>query len=90
MADVAYCETKFKHFNQYGTVLRGELTPKDVGVMQINEYYWSESAEKMGLDLHNFADNMTFARFLYNKYGTKPWTSSSHCWKDVDAYIAQK
>ena len=80
MAKIAQCESRNRHFNKSGQVLRGEKTPLDRGVMQINLYYHEDTAEKMGLDLHNIDDNVAYARFLYEKYGAKPWMSSSACW----------
>jgi len=80
MARIAACESHNRHFNSNGGVLRGEKTPLDRGVMQINLYYHAAAAAKMGLDLHNIDDNVAYARFLYEKYGAKPWMSSSACW----------
>jgi hypothetical protein len=48
--------------------------------MQINLGYHGETAQKMGLDLNSIDDNVAFARYLYEKYGAKPWMSSSPCW----------
>lgn len=80
MAEIAGCESRFRHLSVDGTVLRGAVTPKDVGVMQVNEYYHSAQAKKLGLDLHDFDDNLRYARFLYEREGTRPWVSSSRCW----------
>lgn len=80
MAKIAKCESRNRHFNKSGQVLRGEVTPLDRGVMQINLYYHQEAAKKMGLDLHNIDDNVAYARYLYEKSGAKPWMSSSACW----------
>ncbi len=80
MTKIAKCESRNRHFNKSGQVLRGEVTPLDRGVMQINLHYHEVTAEKMGLDLHNIDDNVAYARYLYEKYGAKPWMSSSTCW----------
>lgn len=81
LADIASCESHFTHVNQStGEVLRGRANSSDVGVMQINEYYHTNTAEKMNLDLHVMEDNLRYARFLYEQEGTRPWNASKHCW----------
>lgn len=91
MQKIAKCESRNRHFNKNGTVLRGEITPLDRGVMQINLYYHAKTAEKLGLDLHDLDDNVAYARYLYEKEGAKPWMSSSACWsKFSDNEIAKK
>ena len=91
MAKIAKCESRNRHFDKNGQVLRGEVTPLDRGVMQINLHYHQEAAVKMGLDLHNIDDNVAYARYLYEKSGAKPWMSSSACWsKPASSDIAKK
>ena len=80
MAEIAKCESSFRHYLDDGTVLRGRVNPKDVGVMQINTYYHGEQAENLGLDLLDLKENMEYARHLYNKRGTRDWFWSEHCW----------
>lgn len=80
MARIAKCESRNRHLNSSGQVLRGEITPLDRGVMQINLHYHEETAEKLGLDVHDIDDNVAYARYLYEKQGAKPWMSSSACW----------
>lgn len=82
MAEIAWCESKFKHFDEReGGVERGDVTSEDVGVMQVNEYFHKDVADELGLDLHTLGGNLLYARYLYEKEGTKPWNSSKHCWK---------
>ncbi len=76
---VAECESRFQQYDTDGSVFRGVVSA-DVGVMQINERYWSDTAEKLGIDLHTTQGNMVYARYLYNKEGLRPWSASSHCW----------
>ncbi len=91
MARIAKCESRNRHLGKDGLILRGELTPLDRGVMQVNLYYHEDTALKMGLDLHDIDDNVAYARYLYQKQGTKPWMSSSKCWsKPVSPEIAKK
>ncbi len=82
LAEVARCESHFTHINPAtNSVIRGRVNNRDVGVMQINEYYHSTTAKKMGLNLLNFKDNMEYARYLYEKEGTRPWNASKACWQ---------
>ncbi|MDO8565165.1 MAG: hypothetical protein Q7R67_00870 [bacterium] len=91
MARIAKCESRNRHFNKSGEVLRGEVTPLDRGVMQINLHYHKAAAEKLGLDVHNIDDNVAYARYLYEKQGAKPWMSSSACWsKFLGSEVAKK
>ncbi len=82
MKKVAYCESRNRHFDKSGEVLRGRKNSYDRGVMQINLLYHEETAKKMGLDLHQIDDNVAYARYLYKKQGAKPWMSSSACWSN--------
>lgn len=91
MANIAYCESRNRHLDKNGNILKGEVTPLDRGVMQINLHYHLKTAEKMGLDLHNIDDNVAYARYLYEKSGAKPWMSSSKCWSKFSSNeIAKK
>jgi len=82
LAEVARCESTFKHVDpNTGVVTRGRVNPADVGVMQINEYYHKDTATKMGLELTNLEDNMAYARYLYEREGTQPWSASRACWQ---------
>lgn len=80
LAKVAYCESKFKQWNSDGSVHRGVLTPADVGVMQVNEYYHNDRAEKLGYDLETLDGNLGYAKYLYSRQGTAPWSASEKCW----------
>lgn len=91
MAKIAKCESRNRHLDKNGRILKGEITPLDRGVMQVNLHYHQETAEKMGLDLHDLDDNVAYARYLYEKSGAKPWMSSSACWsKFTSPEIAKK
>lgn len=80
MSAIAWCESKFRQFDDDGTIHRG-VNPSDVGVLQINEYYHSKTAVRFGIDLHTLEGNVAYARYLFEKEGTRPWASSSHCWE---------
>lgn len=80
MIQVARCESTFRHTLADGSVLRGKVDSRDTGVMQINTYYHGVAAVGLGLDLSDFEDNMAYARKLYERQGTKPWSASAPCW----------
>ena len=81
LAEIAKCESTFRQYSSSGEVIKGRVNKSDVGVMQINKYYHLKSAEKLGYDLHTIEGNMAYAKALYDREGTKPWNSSSKCWK---------
>jgi len=87
MAEIARCESQFRHTLSDGTVLRGTVDSRDVGVMQINTGYHADEAKKLGLNLLNLKDNMAFARYLYKEQGTAPWQASQKCWNPTLARI---
>ena len=80
MIDIAYCESRYRQYDQNGNVLRGEVNPADLGVMQINEKYHGETASKIGTNLYTLQGNLAYARYLYESQGVKPWVHSSSCW----------
>jgi hypothetical protein len=80
LADIAKCESHYRHLNSSGDILKGKENRYDRGVMQINVLYHAKTAEKLGLDVHNLDDNVAYARYLYEREGAKPWMSSSACW----------
>lgn len=92
LAKIGACESHNRQYDAQGNVLRGKENIYDRGVMQINLLYHAEEAVKMGLDLNSIDDNVAFARYLYEKYGAKPWMSSSPCWSKTNSQsdFAQK
>jgi len=81
LAEIARCESQFRQFDKKtGDVLRGVVNNKDVGVMQVNEYYHLETAEKANINIYTIEGNLEYARMLYKKSGTVPWNSSKPCW----------
>jgi hypothetical protein len=87
MIDIARCESHFRQYDEKGNVHRGEVNNLDVGIMQVNEYYHSATAEKLGLDLYTMQGNVSYARYLYEKEGTAPWNSSKPCWGKAQAKL---
>jgi hypothetical protein len=82
MIHIARCESTFRHTLADGTVLTGRVDSDDTGVMQINKRYHGKRAKELGLDLSDMYDNMAFARDLYERQGTQPWSASAPCWSE--------
>jgi hypothetical protein len=80
MAEIARCESGFRHTLSDGSVLTGRVDSADTGVMQINKRYHQATAHAMDLNLENIYDNMAYARHLYETQGLRPWNSSARCW----------
>lgn len=88
LVEIARCESRFRQYDTNGTVIRGKVDPRDIGVMQINEYYNGDTAKKLGFDIYSIDGNLEFAAYLYAKRGTSPWQASAKCWAGGD--IAQR
>lgn len=84
MAEVSRCESHFRQYDKNGDTFRGKVNPKDVGVMQINEYYHLKRAQKLGYDIYTVEGNLAYGRLLYTEQGTQPWISSSPCWSKTE------
>ena len=80
MVAIASCESHFKHYDSNGAVHRGVQNNKDVGMMQVNEYYHLKHSKELGFDIYTVQGNTAYARYLYEREGTTPWLSSSACW----------
>jgi hypothetical protein len=80
MIEIAKCESQFRQLDDNGDIHRGSIDPEDVGVMQINEHYQLQTAEKENYDIYTLEGNTAYARELYEKQGTTPWNSSKACW----------
>jgi hypothetical protein len=86
MAEIASCESHNRQYAKDGSVLRGRVNNKDVGLFQINEYYHLERSKKLGYDIYSVEGNMAYARRLFNEEGPIPWSSSAPCWSKTTAY----
>lgn len=80
MIQVARCESTFRHLDKDGKIHRGVVNNDDVGVMQINEYYHLDKSIRGNYDIYTLEGNTAYARDLYEREGTKPWSSSKPCW----------
>jgi len=85
LVEIARCESTFRQYDTDGNILRGKVNKGDVGVMQINEKYHADEATKLGLNIYTAEGNVAFARHLYEKFGSQPWSSSSKCWSEGDS-----
>ncbi len=80
MVRIAFCESTFRQYDKNGNVLRGVENSRDVGLMQINEHFHLEKAKNLDIDIYTIEGNMEFARYLYEREGTRPWNASKKCW----------
>jgi len=80
LAKIASCESSFRQYGEDGKVLRGNANKSDLGLLQVNEYYHGEKAEDLGFDLTSVDGNLAYAKYLYDKEGTRPWSASAKCW----------
>lgn len=80
MIQVARCESTFRQLDDDGSIHRGRVNNADVGVMQINEFYHLDTAEKKDYDIYTVEGNTAYARDLYERQGLRPWSSSKPCW----------
>lgn len=78
---IAQCESGIKQ-KINGVIVRNPVTP-DVGVFQVNQDYHKESSLSMGLNVYELKDNVTYAKYLFDKNGTKDWNASKHCWSKL-------
>lgn len=58
----------------------GKSIKRDEGILQINTYVWKPLADSMSDDLSTKIGNIAFGKYLFNKYGSDPWTPSRGCW----------
>lgn len=82
MERIAKCESPTGHYGKNGqvTVRANKNGTVDIGSRQINNYYWGAKATEMGLNLWIEQDNIKMGDWIYQNYGTEPWSSSKKCW----------
>lgn len=81
MREIARCESSMRQFNKDGTVLRGHVNPKDVGMFQINEYYHLKDSQRLGYNIYTLEGNIGYAKHLVETQGYRPWSASQACWQ---------
>ena len=77
---IAFCESRDRHFDEKGDVVRGTLNPRDIGKYQINLLAWGGEAKKLGIDVFTEKGNEQMALIIYRRHGTQPWMYSKKCW----------
>ncbi len=80
LAEIAKCESEFRHYDKSGNVLHGTADPRDIGVMQINQFYHGDEAKRLGFDISTVEGNLGYAKYIYSKQGVEPWSHSAACW----------
>ena len=85
LAAIAECESQMRQFDKDGAVLKNPKSTA-IGLMQIMASLHDEAADELGIDINTTKGNLDYAKYLYEKQGTKPWNSSKACWgKGVSA-----
>lgn len=90
LIEIARCESRFRQYDEKGAVLRGEVTPDDIGIMQVNDHFHGDTSEALGYDIRTIEGNLAYAKYLYDKEGTAPWRSSKSCWGKTKVALAKK
>ncbi len=83
MIEIADCESQFRQYGKNGSVLKNSAGSSAIGMFQIMASIHEPVADKLGLDLNTMQGNAAYARYLYEKSGTKPWEAdlkSKNCW----------
>lgn len=75
MIEIARCESNFRQFTDSGAVMRGGGSGQFIGIFQFMESVHSSVALALGYDLATVEGNLAYARHLYERQGTKPWSS---------------
>ena len=81
--EIARCESNLSQYSNDGSIVRGRVNPKDVGVFQINEDYHLRQSQERGFDIYTTRGNIEYAISLLKKSGSKPWSASKPCWGQV-------
>lgn len=85
---IAACESRYRQFREDGTVLRGGVNPRDIGLFQINDSVHAVLIKSLMEEdslLYNISTvdgNIEVAKILRNRDEYQPWNFSSFCWRD--------
>lgn len=80
MIDIARCESRFRQYDSAGKVLKNP-TSSAMGVFQVMASLHAGPAKtNLGLDIYSLEGNAGYARYLYERNGTRDWNASKHCW----------
>lgn len=78
--EVNECESNWKQFDKNGGAI---ISSGNIGIAQINKLAHETGYTKLGLDVRNPFDNLTYQVLLYKWEGLKPWRLwSGHCWEN--------
>jgi hypothetical protein len=80
MIEIAKCESKFRQFTDAGNVLRGGGSAGMIGIFQFYEVIHKSAAMALGFDIETVEGNIGYAKYVYDREGTRPWAS---CVPDV-------
>lgn len=80
LQSICKAESGGKQFKADGHVVRGHITPSDIGLCQINEPIWNDKARDLGFDIYTEQGNKDMALWLFDHQGTEPWNSSKAAW----------
>jgi hypothetical protein len=84
MVEIASCESHFRQFGSDGQVLKNPKSSA-VGVFQIMSSIHDPIANDLRVDIYTIQGNLAYAKYLYEKQGTAPWSSSKSCWGKSNA-----
>lgn len=80
MVAIARCESRFRQFDSTGVVLKNP-TSSARGVFQVmTSIHAAYAKAKLGLDVYTLEGNVGYARYLYERNGTRDWNASKACW----------
>ena len=74
---VAYCESRNRHYDQHGKVLRGRGNRHAIGTYQIHRLVHAQRATQLGYNLWRPQGNAGYALWLYRAQGLAPWDATS-------------
>lgn len=80
MLAIISCESQNDPNSVNENIRKGKVWSRDRGLMQLNDFFQKDEAEKMGLSIYNMEDNVEFGAYLMSKQGTIPWSASRKCW----------
>ena len=78
-SSVAYCESRNRHYDHHGKVLRGRKNRNDIGIYQINRVWHERRAKTAGYDIWSPHGNAGYALWLYREHGIAPWAATARC-----------
>ncbi len=87
MIAIAQCESEFKQFTKHGAPVKNPKSSA-IGIFQVMSSLHTGTASTLGLDIKTVEGNAAYARYLYEKEGTRPWNASKACWGKSEAHLA--